>query len=116
MLHEVRGRRGPAALHSSHPRINIHRPFNWRVTRLIISAVNLPSNFHIKENNTVVDYGKVSIAGREYMLPLTATIFVRADSQKNRNEISFVRYKKFDPESVFTTVNSKITYKPATHE
>lgn len=86
-------------------------PATGVISRLIIKAVNLPSTFHVNENNTIIDYNEISIGGREYVLPVAAKVFVRADSQKNRNEISFVMYRKFDPESTFSTINSKITYK-----
>ncbi len=85
-------------------------PATGVISRLIIKAVDLPENFHIKENNTIIDYNQISIENRPYTLPVTATVFVRAESQKNRNEISFVRYRKFNPESILTSVDSTITF------
>ncbi len=81
------------------------------ISRLTIQAVDLPSDFHIKESNTIIDYKKVNIGSQAYELPVSAVMFMRADNQKNRNEISFIKYRKFEAESVFTYTESKIRYK-----
>lgn len=85
-------------------------PDSGLISRLTIRAVNMPAEFHIKESQTIIDYGSVSIDGHAYTLPVEALIFVRSDRQKNRNEISFTKYRKFDPASVITSVDSTITY------
>ena len=85
-------------------------PQTGEISRLVIQAVNLPSQFHIQEDNTIIDYGDVRISGQAYTLPVAARIFVRADSQKNRNEIAFVKYRKFEPDSILTIVSSRITF------
>ena len=80
------------------------------ISRLIIQAVELPSQFHTQENNTIIDYGDVRISGQAYTLPVAARVFVRADAQKNRNEITFVKHRKFEPDSILTIVSSRITF------
>lgn len=72
--------------------------------------MKLSPSFHIQEDNTVIDYGAVRISGQSYTLPVAARVFVRADAQRNRNEIAFVKYRKFDADSVLTIVNSRITF------
>lgn len=79
------------------------------ISRLVIQAVNLPDTFHVKENNTIIDYDDVLIAGKKYRLPIHALVFVRTDSQINRNQIDFIKYRKFEAESVFTYTDSRIT-------
>ncbi len=89
-------------------------PDSGQVARLIIQAVNLPAEFRIKESNTIIDYGSVGIAGRSYNLPVKALVFVRTKFEENRNEIAFVKYRKFEAESVLTFTDSKIVgYGPA---
>ncbi|HEX4166083.1 MAG TPA: hypothetical protein VHZ55_11475 [Bryobacteraceae bacterium] len=83
-------------------------PSAGTIARLLIRAVNLPPAFHIKESNTAIDYGGVSIGGQMYTLPLRAVTFGRTDTQFNRNEIAFVKYRKFEAESVLTFTHSKI--------
>ncbi len=85
-------------------------PHSGEIRCLVIRAVDMPSHFHVNENNTIIYYDKVNIAGRTYNLPAAATVFVRARSQRNRNEIAFVNYPKYDGESVLTDVQSKATY------
>ena len=48
-------------------------PGTGRISRLLIRAVELPEAFHVKESNTIIDYGSVNIGGRSYTLPLSAT-------------------------------------------
>lgn len=78
--------------------------------QLVIRAMNMPAHFQIDEDNTIISYGQVNIDGRTYNLPVSASVFARAGIQRNRNEIRFVNYRKFDSESVMTEVHSKITY------
>jgi hypothetical protein len=92
------------------------------ISRLVIQPVSLPPAFRIKESDTVIDYGDVVIGGRAYRLPLRAVSFVRSEvqangatphpvyTQKNRNEISFINYRKFESESVLTFTQSKEKY------
>lgn len=85
-------------------------PATGEIQQLMIRAVDMPAHFHINEDNTIISYGPVNIEGRMYNLPVSATVFVRARSQKNRNQIRFVNYRKFESHSVMTEVHSKITY------
>lgn len=92
------------------------------ISRIAIQPVHLPEAFRLKESATVIDYGDVKIGGQSYTLPVKALAFVRGaidpipgsqqkpPVQKNRNEISFLNYRKFEAESVLTFSNSKITY------
>jgi hypothetical protein len=85
-------------------------PWTGEIQRLVIRAVDMPAHFHVSEDNTIISYGQVSFEGRTYNLPVSAMVFVRARMQRNRNEIRFVNYRKFDSDSVITDVHSKITY------
>ena len=80
------------------------------ISRLMIRAVELPAAFRVKESNTIIDYGIVSIAGKAYTLPLRALMFTHSDYQRNRNEIQFLNYRKFEAESIFTYTESKVSY------
>lgn len=43
--------------------------------------------------------------GHGYVLPIKAVTFMRSERQKNRNEIEFVNYRRFDAESVLVFSN-----------
>jgi hypothetical protein len=78
-------------------------PSTGVMARLMMQAVDLPPTLRIRESNTIIDYDVVMISGRSYILPVKALVFSRTeDGQKNRNEITFTRYRKFEAESVLT--------------
>lgn len=97
-------------------------PDSGVISRIAIKPVALPEAFHLKENETLIDYDDVRIGNRLYRLPVKAVAFIRGEIesepgynktvpiQKNRNEISFINYRKFEAESALTFANSKITY------
>ena len=85
-------------------------PNTGQISRLLIRAVGLPEAFHVKESNTIIDYGSVHIGGRNYNLPLSAQMFMHAERQRNRNELRFLNYRKFEAESVFTYTESRVSY------
>lgn len=85
-------------------------PATGAISRLIIQTMGLPASSPIKESRTIIDYGAVDIGGQPYIVPLKASLFIRADPQMNWNEISFVRYRKFETESVVTYTDSNIRF------
>lgn len=80
------------------------------ILRITIRAIDLPLSFRVRESNTVIDYGPINIGGRTFILPIKAGNYIRGGPQKDRNEISFVNYRKFDAESVLMFTDSKIKY------
>jgi hypothetical protein len=83
-------------------------PSTGVISRLTIQAIDLPENLHIRESNTVIDYGVVNVGGGAYTLPTKALVFTRTDDgQKNRNEINFKNYRKFEAKSVLTFSDSE---------
>ena len=66
------------------------------ISRLTIEATGIPKTSPIQEDRTVIDYGPIRIAGREYTVPLAASVFLRAGVQRTRNDISFVKYRKLE--------------------
>ncbi len=87
-------------------------PDTGTILRITVQAVGLPADFLAREANTVIDYGIVYIGGRAYILPARAISFIRTDAQKNRNDIEFMNYRKFDTESVLLFTNSNVKYGP----
>ncbi len=74
------------------------------VRRVSIEAIDLPTDFHIRESALTVDYAYVPISGQDYLLPLEATLFVRQGVHYlRRNEIQFQNYRKYGAQSTFKT-------------
>jgi hypothetical protein len=72
------------------------------VTRHTIDAVDVPSDFPIRQVNTVLDYDYVEIAGGRYLLPLRAVARSRTGKALVRNETEFRLYRKFAAEATVT--------------
>jgi len=70
----------------------------WRITE----AVNkdIPLKLQTREIGTVIDYDETPIGGRQYLLPVTATVSAVTWDGKIRNEMEFRNYRKFDADSV----------------
>lgn len=75
------------------------------VMRITLEAENLPPAFPVQQASTVLDYDYVSIAGREYILPLKAVVRMRSGKLLTRNDVEFRMYNRFGAET-------KITFTP----
>jgi hypothetical protein len=51
---------------------------------------------------TTINYGKIDIGGKNYLLPVHATVMVVTNVERDRNEIDFTGYRKFEAESTIT--------------
>ena len=75
----------------------------WRITDI---ESNLPRQLHTELISRVVDYGKVSIGPKSYLLPLQATIWMTTNNGSVRNDLEFLNYRKFEAESVIKFASS----------
>ena len=64
------------------------------------SSEQIPAALHMKAISTEVDYAETTIGDKKYLLPSTATVTVLTDTGRNRNELEFQGYRKFDSDSV----------------
>jgi hypothetical protein len=85
-------------------------PESGSVSRLTIEAVGLPKDLPIQESRTAIEYGPIKIADRIHILPVSASVFVRAERLRTWNDIAFVNYRKFEAESTLTFTDPKIQY------
>jgi hypothetical protein len=76
-------------------------PEGARVLRIEIQARSLPVEFPLDTAETVVDFGRVSIGGQNYLLPVHAESLSceRGTSNCSRNAIDFRNYHKYDASS-----------------
>jgi hypothetical protein len=85
----------------SRGRVWIDRESN-RVLRLETIAVDIPADFPITETGWLVDYDWVTIAERQYLLPIQSdvvlTYYISDRVYQDRNEIRFRNYQKFGSE------------------
>ena len=77
-------------------------PNTGEIGRIKFIAVNIPSSFPVRETTETLDYDLVEISGRQYVCPLRALLYMRAEHQTSRNEIEFRNYRKYGTESVIT--------------
>ncbi len=69
------------------------------INRIKFVAVDIPKSFPVTEATEILDYDAVNISGQQYVCPLVARLYMRADRQSSKNEIEFRNYRKFGTES-----------------
>ncbi len=68
--------------------------------------VDGPPGYPFQESGWDIDYGLVSISGKELLLPVKTVARYRVDKLLGRNEIQFTGYRKYN-------VDSKLTFDPS---
>lgn len=75
---------------------------NYRILRLESIAIEIPSDYPVTAANNTIDYGWITIADKEYLLPVRAVVEISAGrlakSYQTRNEIRFRNYQKYGSE------------------
>jgi hypothetical protein len=76
-------------------------PLTGGVLRLELQARAIPRSFPFDTLETTVDYGRVSISGKEYVLPVRAERLScrRGAGECIRSEAEFRNYRRFEPNS-----------------
>jgi len=69
----------------------------WRITD---TADDLPKKLHTKSISRSIDYDRVLIGEKRYLLPVQAGIWAVTDTNNVRNELEFRNYRKFETDSV----------------
>ena len=71
------------------------------VLRLDCEADSLPDSFPVVAASRVLDYGRIDVGGRSFLLPLRAGVRMisRDNHPQSRNEVEFIGYRKFTGES-----------------
>lgn len=75
-------------------------PENGAIWRITNAATELPKPLRTKSIATTIDYDRVSIGEKNYLLPVQATIWMTTDTNNVRNELEFRNYRKFETDSV----------------
>lgn len=76
-------------------------PDSGAIFRLVANTTGIPSNYAIKQGNTVLDYGPVAIAGKTYFLLNDATSYVSTKQYDSLFRKTYKNYQKFEAESKF---------------
>lgn len=71
----------------------------WQVTNTVSE---IPAAIQTKSLTTNINYGKIDIGGKNFLLPVHATVIVVTNVERVRNEIDFTGYRKFEAESSIT--------------
>ena len=77
-------------------------PSTGAVLRIADSAYDIPSEVRTKSIATTIDYDPVSIAGRDYLLPVEASVLLDTGSKHVWNRMEFRGYRKFEADSTIT--------------
>jgi hypothetical protein len=77
-------------------------PSSGAVLRITNSAYDIPAAVRTKSIATTIDYDPVSIAGRDYLLPVEASVLLDTGSHHVWNRMQFHDYQKFGADSTIT--------------
>lgn len=77
-------------------------PSTGAVLRITNSAYDIPAAVQTRSIATTIDYDPVSIAGRDYLLPVEASVLLNTGSHHIWNRMEFRGYRKFEAESTVT--------------
>lgn len=77
-------------------------PNTGAVFRIMNSAYDIPPNVRTRSIATTIDYDQVAIAGRDYLLPIEASILLDTGSHHVLNRLAFRGYHKFEADSTIT--------------
>ncbi len=77
-------------------------PLTGVVWRIVSEITDIPPALLTRSSTTAVEYGRVGIGGKSYMLPVEASVLVVTHDQKIRNELVFQNYRKFEASSSIT--------------
>ena len=101
-------------------------PNTGEIGRIKMDGVDIPKSFPVSATNETLDYDLTSISGQQFVLPLSAKLFMKAGRESTKNEIEFRMYRKFesdsfikynlDPNAPEPLPESKTEEKPATSE
>ncbi len=74
-------------------------PHTGEIDRIRFEAVDIPKSFPISATSEILDYDLVAISGQQFVLPLTAKLFMKDGRESSKNEIEFRLYRKFDADT-----------------
>ena len=65
------------------------------VSRVVMSAEDVPPSFPVQMARTQLDYDFADIAGQQFLLPLRSELRMRSGKQLMKNEVEFRSYKRY---------------------
>jgi hypothetical protein len=77
-------------------------PSTGEVLQITSSAYDIPTAVQTRSIATTIDYNPVSIGGRDYLLPVEASVLLDTGSHHVWNRMEFRGYRKFEAESTVT--------------
>lgn len=96
------------------------------ITRIRFEAVDIPRTFPITATSEILDYDLTTISGQQFVVPLSAKLYMKSGRESSKNEIEFRNYRKFeadtsikydlDPNAPPPLPSSATEEKPATAE
>jgi hypothetical protein len=77
-------------------------PSSGAVLRITNSAYDIPAAVRTRSIATTIDYDPVAIGGRDYLLPVEASVLLDTGSHHVWNRMQFRDYQKFGADSTIT--------------
>ena len=77
---------------------------NGAVMRISMACTGIPTGFPLQNLNLTLDYGRVKIGEREYLLPFRFELRQQEVRGVTRHLANFSAYRKFETNSTFSTV------------
>lgn len=74
-------------------------PSTGEIDRITFEAVDIPKSFPINKTSEVLDYDLVTISGQQFVLPLSAKLWMKSGRESSKNEIEFRMFRKFEADS-----------------
>jgi len=71
-------------------------PNTGEIGRIKFEAVDIPRSFPVTATSEILDYDLVEISGQQFVVPLSAKLFMKAGRESSKNEIEFRNYRKFE--------------------
>jgi VWFA-related protein len=79
-------------------------PDTGAIVRLVLRYADLEKSDSLEDARLVLDYGSFDIGGRQYRLPAKAVMTAQTGQLRQRNEIEFSAYRRFQTDSTITFV------------
>jgi len=83
-------------------------PDTGEVWRLTSGTSDIPEDVRTRSISTEISYDQVTIGGRDYLLPIRATVITETPTANLRNEMTFRQYRKFTTDSNITFLDDNL--------
>ena len=77
-------------------------PQTGAVWRIVDEVSDIPPVLQTRVISTTIEYSQIAFEGKNYLLPLAASVSMLTRNERIRNDIEFANYRKFEASSSIT--------------